>query len=338
MKNADIKYQLEEAGCLLCGGNETSAYLKGVQEYYNNTGERFDIVECTSCGFRFTSPRPTKDTIGCFYPDSAGYYQPVSEEVLGRDTFKRRMLKAVLKDHYGYEFDIAVNRAVTYILKVFFSRTISLQHIPRFVTGGRLLDIGCSWGGYLYRMKGFGWDVYGTELNGKAVEHAREQLGLANVRHGFFEDLSWDNDFFDAVNMSMVLEHLYDPLKCLQMIHSVIKKDGQLILSVPDISGFEARFYKEKCYSLHVPQHLYHFTPETITRLLEKAGFRVEKIVHQNFDRDLVASSGYLRNRLLFKILHNPVIRRTAVKAAVRLLSAFGMTSRMSVYARRADA
>ena len=212
------------------------------------------------------------------------------------------------------------------------------MHIPEYIENGKLLDIGCSWGSYLYKMQQYGWDVHGTEINSKAVNFAREELDLKNVKSAFFEDIEWEENFFDVVHMSMVLEHFYDPLKSLLLIHSIMKPRGQLILSVPDISGFEIRLYKNKCYTVQVPQHLSHFSPETITNFLEKSGFIVKKIIHHRFDRDLVASAGNLENQLPGKLLHAPVLRKTVVRSFITLLSLLGKTSRMSVFARKISA
>jgi 2-polyprenyl-3-methyl-5-hydroxy-6-metoxy-1,4-benzoquinol methylase len=186
-------------------------------------------------------------------------------------------------------------------------------------------------------MKHYGWDVYGTEINENAVINATEKLDLKNIKLGRFEDITWNQNFFDIVHMSMVLEHLHDPLRSLHLVHSVLKPKGQLILSVPDISGIEAKLYKDKCYSLHVPQHLSHFSPETIKLILNKNGFRVKKIIHQSFDRDLVSSAEYLNNKLLSRVLHNSLIRKTIVQPVVVFLSFIGKTSRMSVFAEKSD-
>jgi len=135
--------------------------------------------------------------------------------------------------------------------------------------------------------------------------------------------------------MNMVLEHMYYPMQIVQKVHNILKPNGQLIISVPDISGFESSFYKAYAYGLQVPEHLHHFSPKTVRLLLEENGFNVEKIVHQNFDRDLVASAGYMQNNRLSKILRNKIIRKTFVKFFVSLLAVMGKTSRMSIYARK---
>lgn len=333
-----MKYRLENVNCLFCGSDNYEIYIKGAKELFNNTGERFDVVKCRNCELIFTNPRPTKDTVGCFYPDSAGYYQPSSLDILLPPKFKRNLLNAVLKHGYNYELEAPYSIVAAHLLKWVFAKRIALMHIPEYIKDGKLLDIGCSWGRYLYLMQYYGWDVYGTEMNEKAVKFAREKLGLKNVQQGFFEDIMWEQDFFHVVNMSMVLEHLYSPLQSLRLLNSIMRRKGQLILSMPDISGIEAKLYGDKCYTLQVPQHITHFSPKTITNFLNSAGFRVEKVVHHRFDRDLVASAGYLNNQLLSRFLQNFLVRKTVVRLIVEVLSLLGRTSRMSIYASKLDA
>ncbi|MCD4832074.1 MAG: methyltransferase domain-containing protein [Anaerohalosphaeraceae bacterium] len=329
-----MNYKLETVPCAVCGSDNYSVHIKEARDLYNDTQNFFDVVKCDSCGFVFTNPRPTKETIGVFYPDSAGYYTP-GNPFADKDSRKEKVIRTMLAHYYGYEFESPHNRFTAFLLKLLLMRKIALARIPKFVPSGRLLDVGCSWGMHLAKMASYGWDVYGLEFNAKAAEYARDVLGLNNVSIGSFETCDYQNGFFDVVHMGMVLEHLHDPAASLKMANKVMKPAGQLIVSVPDITGLEAKLYKKISYTLHVPQHLNHFSPKTITMVLEKAGFKVEKIIHQNFDRDLVASADYLRNKTLTGVLHNKLVRKTFVRCFVSLLAAFGKTSRMTVYARK---
>jgi 2-polyprenyl-3-methyl-5-hydroxy-6-metoxy-1,4-benzoquinol methylase len=337
--NLVMKYDLEYVDCPFCTSNQYKIVLKNAKELYLGTHEKFDTVRCQECNFVFTNPRPTKESIGYFYPDESGYYIPQFKNSLDQKSkktkFKELFTNSVLRHVFDYDLKTSIGKMFAYPIGRVFYKSFALQHIPRFVKNGKLLDIGCSWGGYLDKMRNYGWDVYGTEINEKAIQYAHNELNLNQIKHGFFEDLKWEESFFDVVHMNMVLEHLYDPLHSLSLINKTIKANGQLILSVPDISGVESRLYKEYFYGLQVPQHLSHFSPITIDNFLRKSGFVIEKIVHRKFDRDLVASASYFDNKLLFKLLSNRIIRKIAVKFIVNLLSVLGKTSRMTVYARK---
>jgi 2-polyprenyl-3-methyl-5-hydroxy-6-metoxy-1,4-benzoquinol methylase len=328
-----LDYELETVNCCVCGSSESEVYLKRAKELYNGLDAWFDVVRCRGCGHYFTNPRPTAATMGCFYPDSARYYQPKPGRGEGKVEGRSRLRRSLLANYFGYDFS-SLPKPVDFLAHLRLRRRLLLAHLPRFVPGGRLLDIGCAWGGYLARMRQLGWSVYGIELNEAAAAHARDTLGLTEVGTGSFDDCRYPDGFFDVIHLSMVLEHLHDPAAGLARIGRMLRPGGQLILSVPDISGFESRLFRDKVYTLQVPQHLHHFTPASISRLLRQSGFRVERILHQQTKADFVKSAAYLEDGDWRRLLTAPPAR-WLLGPLTALLARLGRTSRMSVFAVR---
>jgi 2-polyprenyl-3-methyl-5-hydroxy-6-metoxy-1,4-benzoquinol methylase len=338
MTESELKFDLETVPCALCGSDFFDVYLRQAKERYNGLDAWFDVVRCRQCGFAFTNPRPTAETIHGFYPDSAQYYQPRANRIKAsnwsRKKWKQTLQQSVVSRRFGYPLPRVAgffDAIPSFVLR----KKLRLSHLPRFVPDGRLLDIGCAWGGYLWRMHELGWEVHGIELNAAAARYAQEELGLSNVRTGSFAELDYPEGSFDVVHMSMVLEHLYEPSEVLRRINRLLRNDGQFILSVPDISGLEARLFKDKCYTLQVPQHLSHFTPKTVTRFLNQAGFEVDEIIHQPSRKDFIKSAEYLENKTLSKMLNLPIFRGAILGPLARILSLLGKTSRMSIFARK---
>jgi SAM-dependent methyltransferase len=118
-----------------------------------------------------------------------------------------------------------------------------------------------------------------------AASRAREK-GLPCITSSI-EDCSWPEGSFDVIIMSMVLEHLSDPLSILRRVNRLLKPGGRLLLSVPNINGIEARLFGSYAYTLQVPTHLAHFTPKTLSRMLSEAGFDDLEVTYQGFHRDL---------------------------------------------------
>jgi hypothetical protein len=53
--------------------------------------------------------------------------------------------------------------------------------------------------------------------------------------------------------------------------------DGFLLIAVPNIASFDARFYKENWVALDAPRHLHHFTPRTMEYICKKTRFQLER-------------------------------------------------------------
>jgi 2-polyprenyl-3-methyl-5-hydroxy-6-metoxy-1,4-benzoquinol methylase len=86
--------------------------------------------------------------------------------------------------------------------------------------------------------------------------------------------------------MRMVLEHVHSPDIVLKKMADWLKPGGQLVIVVPDISGFEAQLLGRYFYSLHLPNRLYHFSAETLNKYLEKHDLKINKIYHHRSDKD----------------------------------------------------
>ena len=324
------KYQLERVNCLVCDSHQTSIFLENVKELYNNMDEFFNLEECNQCSFVYTNPRPTLDTIGYFYPDSAGYFHPPHEkefELFKKNSLKGSLLKSYLAKRLNYPFESNFRFCPSFI----FARKSKLMHIPTYVKDGNLLDIGCSSGLYLKRMELLKWNTYGLESNSRAATHAQTLLKTGKIINQNFSKGIYPENMFDVVHMSMVLEHLHDPKSALLEIRKILKPGGELILSVPNILGLELTIHKKYAYTLQVPEHVSHFSPQTLQKLLDSTGFKNAQFIFESFDRDLVSPMVY-KGKILNSVFHNKLFRKFLIKPFLILMAQLGKTSRMCVY------
>lgn len=103
--------------------------------------------------------------------------------------------------------------------------------------------------------------------------------------HAELQELEFPNDYFDVVTLWNVVEHLLDPTAVLSEVHRVLRPGGRLIIQVPNWSDI-ARDILGPTWDMFVTDHFYYFTPTTLSKLVVKNGFTVEK-----FDAaELVAS------------------------------------------------
>lgn len=313
---------LESSPCPLGCVAGDEKVLTGRDRLHNLPGE-FQVVRCRACGLMRTDPRPTPETMAFYYPDEYGPYQdtrvdPSLAPASGAASWKRSLTERLNRFTRG-------------------------DHVPALAPG-RMMEFGCASGLFLHRMARGGWQVEGVEFAEKAAESARS-LGY-RVHTGALEDAPDPEQQYDLVVGWMVLEHLHDPVKALRKLRSWTRPGGWLAVSTPNAAAKEFAAFKDAWLGLHLPNHLYHYTPETLSRLLEKGGWTMKRVFHQRQLNNLMASVGYrLKDRRASSLFAEKLIGfpesggklHYALYPVSYLLSLVGQTGRMTVWAQRKD-
>ena len=222
---------------------------------HNIPGE-YNIVKCRTCGLMRTNPRPTQETIGLYYPDDYGPYLD-SMVQLDNNNNERNTIKNFLRP--------LINRIFN----------VNSTPIPP-LSPGRMLEVGCASGAYLDYMAKKGWLVQGIEFSEEVAQSARD-LGY-QVHGGALETAPQPDELFDLVVGWMVLEHLHDPVTGLKKLHKWAKPNGWLALSIPNADSLEFNLFKDKGYALQVPTHIYHYTPNSLEKVLHAGGWTIKNI------------------------------------------------------------
>jgi len=276
-----LKTELEYTSCDFCGEDKTDLFLEAESEVNK---EKFKIVRCANCGLIYLNPRPTKDIIGRYYPVGSYYsYQDFTEKRLN---YREWLKKISLEGYYNSKN----------IFKKLMARLLVrnlLVVIPK-ERKGRLIDIGCGSGEFLYQMKNFGWEVYGVEISQESADMGNKQ-GL-NIFCGELGEADFPDNFFDVVVLSQTLEHVYSPGSYLEKIHRLLKEGGLLIIGVPNVGCLEIQVFGRSCHALDVPRHLHFFTIASLRNYLEKYGFKVEKVLSKKFSLPLQGIRTDLKN------------------------------------------
>lgn len=233
---------MEHVKCDLCDSDDTSLLFTATDMNQSKKGS-FNIVRCKKCGLVYVNPRPTKQEIGKFYPKA--YFLPPTDAKSGIDK-------------YQYE---------------------KMKKIKKFKKAGKILDIGCGAGYFIAVAKENGWETRGVEVSKVAADYAWKKFGI-NVFAGELREAGYPDEYFDVVTLWHVLAHLLNPSETLAEVNRVLKKGGLLVLTVPNISGFQAKIFKEFWFHLDVPRHLYFFEPSTLKQMLRKNGFKILNANH----------------------------------------------------------
>ena len=234
----------EETGCPLCAADTAAPVLEAPDA---GTGLLFAVVRCARCGLTYTNPRPSERTIGTFYPPG---YGPHQRPPGARRPRRARPLWARLSGR-----PCAERRGV----------------LPWPGTG-RLLDFGCGTGGFLKTVADRGWDVTGLDTSREAVDEARARHGL-NALVGTLPHPELRPGSFEVVTMWHSLEHVHRPLDLLREAYRLLVPGGKLIAATPNIASLPYRLFGPAWYGLDLPRHLTHFTPATLTAMVQAAGF-----------------------------------------------------------------
>ncbi len=236
--------------CLACGGTR----LKPLAMRYEWQETAFPAAECAACGMRFLDVQPVGASLARMY--SAEYF---------RADFRCGRSDAASSDEDAFR---AENAGL-------------LDRFEPFRGAGRLLEVGCAYGGLLRAAAGRGWHVTGVELSAEAVAHARG-LGL-DVHRGALEDVVLPADAFDLVYMGDVLEHVPDCRETVARVARLLAPGGHLFLRGPITTHSLARALALRAYRLagraivlrEPPYHLWEFTPRSLAALVRAAGLGV---------------------------------------------------------------
>ena len=229
--------------CSFCANDLTVSVLNNIPKY----GNIYSILECVECKIAVTHPFPSEEELTKLY--SCGNY----------------------RTNTGKRFGVVIEYLV------YLSRVLKRTRINKYIRPGRILDIGCGRGLFLDVMRNGGWNAIGTELNKETASYARKVYGL-EILTGDLIKHKLDGESLDAININQVLEHLKNPNEILIECRRLLRKDGLLLISVPDLRSLQFVIGKENWFLLDLPFHLFHFTEEGLVDLLKTHGFEIRRI------------------------------------------------------------
>ncbi len=140
---------------------------------------------------------------------------------------------------------------------------------------GKVLDIGCGTGVNAVHLDSMGFEVTGIDLSKTAIEKFTER-GFSGLVHDITSNIPFEDNSFEMVFASEVIEHLDDVNAFLSEIQRVLKPEGCLILSTPNSVFWAYRLLtmlgKSPSEFQH-PGHLRFFSPRLLNRSLQGTGF-----------------------------------------------------------------
>lgn len=228
--------------CVVCSSNDFSKYCT---DWQGNT-----YVRCKRCGFVRQESAVKVD------------YQTVSwQSIVDPDGTQRNLLderEKKLKDWYG--------------------------GVVGFLEAGkyaRVLDIGCGPCFLLSAVKG-NIDKHGIELNLECAAYIKANFPEIHVKQIFLEKAGYPDNYFDAVVLYHVIEHLDDPASILKEVNRILDVGGVFVVGTPNMGSFCAKRFKDNFRLLGGGQ-VSLFNKNNLISLLEQNGFEVFRVEYPFF-------------------------------------------------------
>ncbi len=154
-----------------------------------------------------------------------------------------------------------------------------LDDLKRFVSHGRLLEVGCSTGEMLLAAKE-SFAVFGVEADALSSRIASERgvqcfngaLADAQIAGEKLADAS-----FDVAALYHVIEHFPSPRAEMNELHRILKPGGLLVVETPNIANVWFRLLGAR-WRQFIPDHVFFFSPQTIRRLCDETGFEIVEL------------------------------------------------------------
>lgn len=249
----------------------------------------FIFVKCAECETVFINPRPTMEMLARYYATSKEikYWNdkvfPASEDARRNQIFLPRAKKVV---------------------------EICNKHKVAMKT---LIDIGAGFGTFCEEIKKMSiFDkVIAVEPSHALAETCRRK-GLDIIEKPIEKINLEEIKKLNVITCFELIEHLYCPKDFLLSCSKILPKGGMLILTTPNIKGFDLLVLGELSDNIGGPNHLNYFHSKSINNLLRACGFKIIEIqTPGKLDAELV------RKKIMsgeFKVSNQPFLKEVLIE------------------------
>ena len=265
----------EVTNCPSCNSKNKLALYTVPDRHYGISGN-FSYSKCANCGLVYLDPMPSNSELMAFYPEDS-YYSYNVEISRKEPKWKELLRKALFLEYKTKD--------------------------PSFANPGRMLDIGCGNGWFIYMMRDKGWDVKGVEPS-KAGAEAGRRIANLDIHHGDLLSGNYPSEYFDYIRSNHSFEHIPNPNEVLQEIHRILKPNGKAFIGVPNINSLNGKLFGPNWYYLGAPVHTFNYSDKTLPVLLKKNHFKNIEVKYNSNYNGLLGSIQIIRNKGTGKLSH----------------------------------
>lgn len=243
-----------------CPHCHTDAELAFTAQDYNQRlkPDLFTYFRCRLCHLIFLAPIP--DDLGAYYNSEYPAYQAPRVQ----DIESRAQLES-------YKLDI----------------------VRHYISAGRLLEIGPSYGAFAYLAKKAGFHVDAIEMDAQCCQFLTEGVGINAIHSNDIVGVLENCEPYDVVVMWHAIEHLEDPWHVLSRIADRLKPGGLLILTAPNPDSLQYRTFGRYWVHVDAPRHLRLLPSANICEWLRQREMLAESIITNDAASQVFMSHGW---------------------------------------------
>lgn len=218
--------------CPICNWN--------IQNKYNKLFWKYSLFKCLNCGLEFINPQPTESEIEAIY--SEAYYKAWWISWKEENEFIKEMKKQTF--------------------------SLRLDEILKYKKYWKILDIWCATWFFLEKAQELWFDPYGIELSEYSSEIAKSKFWEDKIYNWKIENVNFENNFFDVICMSDLVEHVQDPIVLMEKCKDLLKDDWIIMIMTPDTDSLSAKIMW-KYWTQYKNEHLFYFNKKSLSTLIE---------------------------------------------------------------------
>ena len=259
--------EVELINCPLCKHNNTKTV-----GFNSRGGIKVNTVICITCALIYLNPKPVPEKYNEFY--ASGDYRRFLNIVKGRDN----------PEYIGSNFsDLRFQKRKEY------GKQIARKYFKGMLAENDLFfDFGCDYGGILAAVKEeCGCSIMGNEPSEPCAKYIKEKLGIS-VLNCMMEDINKKDrsKYKGKIKLASIiatLEHVNNPVKCLEIANEMIMENGYLFVESMDIFKRMERQI-EAIDDVATIDHQYYFHKSVFVYMLRLCGFEVIRL---NYDSSI---------------------------------------------------
>lgn len=262
-----------ERACPHCGRDDSKTGPGSGPGTRPGTGETrygrdiWRVSDCAGCGFVYLGRAP----------DYAEMVRKMAWETSSKAEDHRRAAERA----GGYRLSKKTRKRLH-----LFPRKDIVALVERYAAPGPVIDLGCGDGAQIARLDAR-FTPCGVEISEHLAERARARLagrpGLVVTAPALDGLEQFPEDHFTGALLRSYLEHEMNPVPVLDALYRALAPGGIAVIKVPNYGSLNRRVMGSKWCGFRFPDHLNYFTPTSLRRMVEGAGFGVRRF--RLFDR-----------------------------------------------------